>query len=138
TGRWYAPSYSYAEAEALSSALGLSITTASVLARRGLVDEASARRFLEGQETHDPFEFRGIEVAVELVLTHVRRKSLIAIHGDYDVDGVCSTALLTGVLRRLGATVMPRLPSRTEDGYGLSAEAVRKVHGQGASLLLTV
>ena len=62
---------------------------------------------------------------------------MVAIHGDYDVDGVCSTALLTSTLRSLGATVRPRLPSRDE-GYGLTRERVEELHRAGAALLITV
>jgi single-stranded-DNA-specific exonuclease len=135
---WRAAPYSYADALALSDRLGLSITAASVLARRGLTDPAAARRFIDGAESHDPFEFGGMREVGELVLEHVRRGSRIAVHGDYDVDGVCSTALLVRALRDLGATVTPRLPSRSEDGYGLSARTVEQLHAQGVSLLITV
>jgi single-stranded-DNA-specific exonuclease len=62
---------------------------------------------------------------------------MVAIHGDYDVDGVCSTALLTSALRTLGATVRPRLPSRDE-GYGVTSERVEELHRAGAALLITV
>ncbi len=114
------------------------MTTASVLARRGLTDPAVARRFIEGSESHDAFEFRGMRDVADLMLEHVRRGNRIAVHGDYDVDGVCSTALLVRALRDLGATVTPRLPSRMEDGYGLSAHTVQQLHAQGAALLVTV
>ena len=62
---------------------------------------------------------------------------MVAVHGDYDVDGVCSTALLTSALRSLGATVRPRLPSRDE-GYGLTRDRVEELHRAGAALLITV
>jgi single-stranded-DNA-specific exonuclease len=134
---WRAAPYCYAQAHVLSAELGVSAATASVLVRRGLGDLASARRFLAAEETHDPFEFRGMEEAAELCLDHVRRGSMIAIHGDYDVDGVCSTALLVRVLRALGATVMARLPSRMEEGYGLSSHAIEQLRAHGAELLIT-
>lgn len=111
---------------------------ATVLARRGFTDVASARRFLEASEAHGPFQMGGMERAVDLVLEHLRSGAVIAVHGDYDVDGVCATALVTRVLRRLGGTVRCRLPSRMEDGYGLSVEAVKQLHAQGARLLVTV
>jgi single-stranded-DNA-specific exonuclease len=135
---WRAAPYSYAEALALSTELGLSMTTASVLSRRGLTDPAAARRFIEASESHDAFEFSGMRQVTDLMLEHVRRGSRIAVHGDYDVDGVCSTALLVSALRDLGATVTPRLPSRMEDGYGLSDRTVQQLHAQGAALLITV
>jgi single-stranded-DNA-specific exonuclease len=110
---------------------------ASVLVRRGLADTASARRFLEADETHHPSEFDGMDAAVTTIMGHVERGALIAVHGDYDVDGVCSTALLTSTLRSLGATVRPRLPSRDE-GYGLACERVEELHRAGAALMITV
>ena len=135
--RWRAHPYDYAQAHALASALGLSHTTASVLVRRGMGDAATARSFLEADEAHDPARFGGIDAAVTTVMRHVERGSMVAIHGDYDVDGVCSTALLTSTLRSLGATVRPRLPSRDE-GYGLTRDRVEELHRAGAALLITV
>ena len=137
TSRWRARPYEYAQARELAAALGLSHTVAAVLARRGLGDAAAARRFLAADEEHDPALFEGIDRAVALILAHVERGSLIAVHGDYDVDGVCSTALLTSALRDLGARVRPRLPSRDE-GYGLSTGRVDELHRAGAGLLVTV
>ena len=137
TSRWRARPYEYARARELAAALGLSHTTAAVLARRGFDDAETARRFLAADEMHDPGLFAGIDRAVARILAHVERGSLIAIHGDYDVDGVCSTALLTSALRDLGAQVRPRLPSRDE-GYGLAVERVDELHRAGAGLLVTV
>ena len=118
--RWEAQPYSFGQARALARELGLSETVAAILVRRGFGDPGTARRFLEAAETHDPFEFREMDAAVAAILDHVGRGSLIAVHGDYDVDGVCSTAVLVRALRELGAEVRPRLPSRAEDGYGIS------------------
>jgi single-stranded-DNA-specific exonuclease len=137
TGRWQAAPYSYAQAHELSGALGLSATTASILARRGLGDPQAARRFLDASESHDPFAFTGMAEAVGLILRHIERGSLIAVHGDYDVDGVCSTALAVEALEGLGGRVHARLPSRTEDGYGLSDRTVRELSSQGTGLLVT-
>jgi single-stranded-DNA-specific exonuclease len=137
TGRWYAPAYSYAQAHALAGELGLSTTTASILARRGFGEPEAARRFLDASESHDPLAFEGMAEAAELVLGHIRRGSAIAVHGDYDVDGVCSTALAVEALRGLGGKVRPKLPSRTEDGYGLSERAIRQIAAQGSGLLVT-
>jgi single-stranded-DNA-specific exonuclease len=136
-GRWQASPYSYGQAHALSQELGVSTALASVLVRRGHGDPVSARLFLDAAETHDPFEFQGMNDAVAKILDHVGRSSEIAIHGDYDVDGVCSTALMGRTLRWLGATVWPRLPSRLEDGYGISARTVEQLHARGVGLLVT-
>ncbi len=134
--RWRAAPYPYERAVALASELGVSHTTAAVLVRRGFADGPAARSFLEGAEQHDPELFAGIDEAVAVVMRHVAGGTPIAIHGDYDVDGVCSAAVLASALEGLGAAVHVRLPSRDE-GYGLSVARVEELHGAGARLLIT-
>ena len=114
----------------------MSHTTAAVLVRRGLADAAAARRFLDGAEEHDPALFAGIDDAVAVILRNVEAGSAIAVHGDYDVDGVCSASVLVAALEALGARVHVRLPSRDE-GYGLSVARVEELQGAGAGLLIT-
>jgi single-stranded-DNA-specific exonuclease len=126
-----------AQVRALERALGVSFATAQVLVRRGLGDESAARAWLEAADRHDPSAFAGIDAAVTLVLEHVRARTRITVHGDYDVDGVCSTAILVRALRALGAEVDWFLPSRGEDGYGLSAATVQRLGARGTRLLLT-
>ena len=75
--------------------------------------------------------------AVALIRDHVARGSRIVIHGDYDVDGVCSTAILVRALRALGAAPAWYLPSRSEDGYGLRPHTVQRLAAQGTQLLIT-
>jgi single-stranded-DNA-specific exonuclease len=137
TRRWQAAPYAYGAAHELARELGVSPTLASILARRGLGEAAAARRFLEADESHDAFEFEGIDHAVALILRHAGAGGTIAVHGDYDVDGVCSTAVLVEALQTLGANVLPRLPSRGEDGYGLSSRTVRDLATRGVGLLIT-
>jgi single-stranded-DNA-specific exonuclease len=127
-----------ASVRALERALGVSFATAQVLVRRGLGDEEVARAWLAADERYEPSAFAGIEVAVSLVLDHVRAGSRVTVHGDYDVDGVCSTAILVRALRALGADVDWFLPSRGEDGYGLSAATVERLAERGTRLLVTV
>jgi len=124
--------------ELLERELGVSSVLAQALARRGLGDPAAAREFLEADTAHRPGEFRGIGAAVELVLGHVARGSPITVHGDYDCDGVCSTAILVSALRELGGDVDWYLPDRIEDGYGLAAATVERVAARGTRLLITV
>ena len=126
-----------ASVRALERKLGVSFALAQVLVRRGLGEEEAARAWLAAGERHDPSAFAGIDAAVALVLSHVRAGTRITVHGDYDVDGVCSTAILVRVLRALGADVDWYLPSRTEDGYGLSAATVERLAERGTRLLLT-
>ena len=123
---------------ALERELGVSHPTAQVLVRRGLADPGAARAWLAAAERHDPSEFAGIDAVCTRVLDHVRAGRRITIHGDYDVDGVCSTAILVRVLRALGADVDWFLPSRAEDGYGLSTATVQRLAVRGTKLLITV
>ena len=127
-----------ADVLALQARLGLSDVVAQVLVRRGLADPDAAGAFLAAAEEHPPEAFEGIADAVALVLGHVRRGSRIVVHGDYDVDGVCSTAVLVRSLRRLGADPAWFLPSRLEDGYGLSGATVARLAREGTGLLVTV
>ena len=122
---------------ALERELGVSHALAQVLVRRGRGDPDAARAWLAADERHDPSAFAGIDVATKLVLEHVQAGRRITIHGDYDVDGVSSTAILVGVLRTLGADVDWFLPSRAEDGYGLSAATVQRLAARGTRLLIT-
>jgi single-stranded-DNA-specific exonuclease len=122
----------------LERELGVSGAVAQVLVRRGLDDPAAAAAWLAADERHEPRAFAGIDAAVALVLEHVRAGTRITVHGDYDVDGVCSTAVLVRCLRSLGADVDWYLPGRTQDGYGLAAPTVARLAGRGTRLLVTV
>ncbi|MGI8730108.1 MAG: single-stranded-DNA-specific exonuclease RecJ [Solirubrobacteraceae bacterium] len=122
---------------ALERELGVSHVLAQVLVRRGFADPAYASAWLAAEERHDPSQFAGIEDVCDLVLMHAEAGDQITIHGDYDVDGVSSTAILVGALRELGADVDWYLPSRAEDGYGLSIATVQRLAARGTRLLIT-
>jgi single-stranded-DNA-specific exonuclease len=126
-----------AQVRALERELGVSFAVAQTLARRGLGDPAAARAWLAAGERHEAAAFAGIDGAVEVILRHAQAGTAITVHGDYDVDGVCSTAILVRVLRELGAQVDWLLPHRTEDGYGLTAGAVERLAERGTRLLVT-
>jgi single-stranded-DNA-specific exonuclease len=121
----------------LERELGVSHPVAQVLVRRGFADPDAARAWLAADEAHDASAFAGIGDAVALILRHVADRTPITVHGDYDVDGVCSTAILVRVLRRLGADVGFYLPSRLDDGYGLAAHTVDRLAANGTRLLIT-
>ena len=129
--RWQCEPYDVGAALRLADGLGVSQPVAAVLARRGLHELDEARAFLAADERHDPLTLPGAPAACELILAHVRRGSRIVVFGDYDVDGVCSTAILLRALRALGADPAWQLPSRFEDGYGLSEAAVQRLAAQG-------
>jgi single-stranded-DNA-specific exonuclease len=136
--RWACEPYDVSLAERLAAGLGVSRPVGAVLARRGFTDVDDARRFLAAEERHDPLTLPGIPAACELIGAHLRRGSKIAVFGDYDVDGVCSTAILIRALRALGADPVWELPSRFDEGYGLSTAAVERLARRGVGLLLTV
>ncbi|MCW3057810.1 MAG: single-stranded-DNA-specific exonuclease RecJ [Solirubrobacterales bacterium] len=127
-----------AEVQRLRAELGVSGPVAQVLVRRGLADPSRARAFLDAAEQHPPGLFEGIADAVTPILRHIRDGGLITIHGDYDVDGVCSTAVLLRTLRGLGANVDSYLPDRAADGYGLNLKTVQRLAARGTRLLVTV
>jgi single-stranded-DNA-specific exonuclease len=135
--RWSCEPYAATSSLALADALGVTPWTATVLTRRGLGDTESARAFLAGGDRHDPCLLGDMDAACELILRHVRDRSRIAVFGDYDVDGVCATAIAVRALRALGVEPPWRLPSRDE-GYGLSEAAVRELAARGAGLIVTV
>src|SRR6202167_276483 len=121
----------------LRDELGVSDALAQVLVRRGYEDPLRARTFLAADEHHELERFAGLSDATALMLAATSAGRRITIHGDYDVDGVCSTALLLRTLRKLGANVDWYLPDRAE-GYGLSEDTVRGLAQRGTSLLVTV
>ncbi len=121
----------------LERELQVSGALAQVLVRRGLAEPQRARAFLQADERHPAEAFDGIEAAVETILAHVRRGTHITVHGDYDVDGVASTAVLVRVLKALGAQVDWYLPDRARDGYGLNPATVQRLHVRGTGLLVT-
>jgi single-stranded-DNA-specific exonuclease len=138
TTRWAAEPYEVAAAERLCAELDVSRPVGVVLARRGLAEVDEARRFLAADERHNPLTLPGLPQARELILDHLRRGSRIAVFGDYDVDGVCSTAIVVRTLRALGGDPIWELPSRFDVGYGLSTAAVERCSARGAGLLVSV
>jgi single-stranded-DNA-specific exonuclease len=128
------------EAGRLAEALGLHPLAGRVLAARGLAEPGRAEAFLAARlaDLPDPFAMKGMDAAVARLVRAVEQGERIALYGDYDVDGVTSTALLAGFLRASGADVLTYVPHRLVEGYGLNATAVEKLAGQGARLLVTL
>ena len=126
-------------ARLLARELGISETTASVLARRGYDEPDAARRYLDAElPGYDPLLLRDVGAAVERIRAAVASGTRICVHGDYDVDGICATALAVLVLRELGADVTWHLPSRFEEGYGVSRQTLERLSDDGVGLVLTV
>jgi single-stranded-DNA-specific exonuclease len=137
TARVVIPDCPPAAVALLRRELGVSGVLAQVLVRRGYGDPATAHDFLAARELHPPSRFAGIDRAVTAIARRVQSGELITVHGDYDVDGVCSTAVLVRALRALGASVDSYLPDRASDGYGLNSRTVRMLAARGTRLLLT-
>ena len=129
--------YAYAEARELADALDVSDPVAITLVRRGYRTVDDAREFLDASVRHDPFEFESMQLCVERILAAAQAGRRITIHGDYDVDGVCSTAILVGALRELGASCDWMIPDRFSDGYGLTEATIAKLAARGTELLVT-
>ena len=136
---WQLDPCSYDDVRSLAAALGVAETTASILVRRGYADAAEAARFLEGAlPGHDPFALGDMRAATERITAAVGAGARICVHGDYDADGICATALAVLLLRELGADVAWHLPSRFEEGYGLNAGTLTRLAEEGFDLVLTV
>ncbi len=123
----------------LVSALKLPEALCKLLSLRGFGDPESAKLYLRPSLSalHDPFELAGLAAAVERINAAIDHEETILVHGDYDVDGICSATLYARVLRSLGANVEAFVPHRIDDGYDLSASGVRKAVEVGASVILT-
>ncbi|HEY6760297.1 MAG TPA: single-stranded-DNA-specific exonuclease RecJ [Baekduia sp.] len=137
TPRLEVPPCDSAAALALARDLGMSFPVGQALVRRGITSLDDARAWLAAGDEHPASAFAGLDEAVAVLLRHAEAGSRITIHGDYDVDGVASTAILVRALRAVGAVVDWYLPSRAEDGYGLSAATVEKLAARGTKLLVT-
>lgn len=123
----------------LSRSAQLTLTVSRWLVGRGLRDAASVARFLDPrlQDMTDPSQMADRQLAAERIARAVRVGESICVFGDYDCDGITSAAIMTSVLRALGAKVTPLLASRFDGGYGVSAAATRRIVASGASLLIT-
>jgi single-stranded-DNA-specific exonuclease len=132
------PAYDLAAALALERELGVSHALSQILVRRGFGNPETAQAFLQAGESHEPSAFDGIEAALAVIRSHIGDRTRITVHGDYDVDGICATAIMVRALRSLGANVDWFLPSRIEDGYGLSPATVERLAERGTRLLITV
>src|SRR4051794_21508530 len=124
----------------LAAELQLSDVTARLLCIRGLGDPDVAKHFLTPSlgDLHDPFKLTDMARAVDRILAAIERKERIAIHGDYDVDGVTSTVILRRALELLGADVTHFIPERLRDGYGLQPAALDRLHADGVLLVISV
>jgi single-stranded-DNA-specific exonuclease len=124
----------------LESGLNLRPIEARLLAARGVKDVDEAFRLINPalEHLHDPFLFNEMEAAARILHEAITRHERILVHGDYDADGVCGTALLVEVLSRLGADVHFFVPDRAKDGYGLARRVMDRGFEVGIKLVLSV
>ena len=138
-GSWTIRPCPHRQSSALAQELGISEITASVLVRRGYGDPDEARAFLAGEQPlHDPFLLGDMGLAVERIRGAIAAGRRICVHGDYDADGICATALAVLILREAGAEVEWHLPSRFDEGYGVAASTLERLADEGCGLVLTV
>jgi single-stranded-DNA-specific exonuclease len=129
--------FDYREVRDLMRALDLAEPVAVTLVRRGYRSVDDARAFLDADETHDPFLFGDMGEVVERIRVAAGAGKRITVHGDYDVDGVCSTAILVRAIRGVGGDCDWLIPDRLGDGYGLSESTVEALAERGTGLLVT-
>lgn len=128
------------EIRAIASALGVSEVTAALLFHRGCTTPETARRFVrvEDERLYSPFLLAGMKEACAEIENALESGKKIAVYGDYDVDGVTSTALLVQYLEKRGAQVVYYIPDRLAEGYGVSETAVGGLAEKGIGLMITV
>ncbi len=111
-----------------------------LLYNRGIKNKEDIRYFLEADSDpgHDPFSLPHMQEAIDLVIEHIKLQNLIYVYGDYDADGITSSALLFGLIDKLGGRVHVYIPDRVSEGYGLHQEALEEIRGKEAKLVITV
>ena len=111
-----------------------------LLFNRGYATDAEARAYLRAETLFnpDPYQMTGVASAVDLIRNTISHAGLVAIYGDYDVDGVTATALLVQTIRQLGGNVRGYIPNRFDEGYGLNTEALSSLLADGVELVITV
>lgn len=121
-------------------AAGIPSLAAMVLCARGLDTPEKAAAFLDSSlgQLRDPLLMKDMDKAAARVARALEAGETIAVYGDYDVDGITSTCLLTDFLRREGGQVIPYIPDRMEEGYGLNTDALDTLQREGVSLVVTV
>ena len=124
----------------LARELGVSPVAARLLAIRGLDEVDAAARFLKPSLEHllDPMGLADMGPALERLLRAIAQRERIAVHGDYDVDGITSTVILRRALELLGGDVVHFIPERLRDGYGLQPAAIERLHAEGVHVVVSV
>ena len=118
---------------------GCSPLLASVLSLRGINTGKEAREFLKPDDLlYDPYLIKDMDRGVDRIMLARERREKVIVYGDYDVDGITSTCLLTDYLRSIGISAQPHIPDRSGEGYGLNGIAIDRISAEGVSLIITV
>lgn len=137
---WHHLDCDNAQADALVQELDLDPVVARLLVLRGLTTVEAADQFLRPSldHFHDPFLLTDLDTGVHRLLEAIARGERIAIHGDYDVDGITSTVMLRRMVELLGGDVVHFIPERLRDGYGLQPAAIDRLHELGVRVVVSV
>ena len=138
--RWKLREADEAVISVVARAAGVTELLARLLVNRGISDAGATERFLTATLTdcYDPFLMRGMKAAVERLVTARKEVEPVCVYGDYDVDGITSTALLIGFFRSVGFACFYHIPNRMEHGYGLSEDGIRAAAAGGARVIVSV
>ena len=129
-----------AQAEAYAELFDIPVIVAKVLLNRGLTDAADVKKFLDknSDSFYTPSLLCDMDKAVSRIKEAIEKKEHVVVYGDYDVDGITSTALLVSYLRQQGVDAQAYIPDRQNEGYGINKAAVKKISDSGATLLISV
>ncbi|MBR6779948.1 MAG: DHH family phosphoesterase, partial [Clostridia bacterium] len=137
--KWNVAQYDKTAAAAVAAECGVNEFAALVLNARGLQTVADVSAFLDMRpQLSDPWLLKDMDKAVDRIRLAIERGEKITIFGDYDADGVTATALLFSYLEMIGADVYAYIPSRMNEGYGLSDAVCRRIAEDGTTLIVTV
>lgn len=137
---WQVHEFDACLARSISDSFSLPPLIGRLLVQRGISDRSAAHHFLNPrvEQLHDPFQLTECSKTADRLLVAVQKKERIVVHGDYDVDGVTSTVMVSRLLELLGANVCSYIPNRLSDGYGLSSKSVKALHDEGAQVIVSV
>jgi single-stranded-DNA-specific exonuclease len=137
---WDYQPYDQAASLRLAASLGVPPVIAHLLAARGFDDPDAAARFLRPSlsDLHDPMALAGLREAVVRLEQAIARRETVAIHGDYDVDGITATVIVRRALELLGARVVHFIPERLKHGYGLQVDGIERLAAEGVHVVVSV
>ena len=124
----------------LAKELNIDLVISRMLVNRGIETFEQAKLFFRPQiaHLHDPFLMKDMNIAVDRILQSIENNESIMVYGDYDVDGICSVALLSSYLEEIGANITTYIPDRNNEGYGISIKGINKANEDKQSLIIAL